>query len=82
MSAESNSSRVRLLVTTDIIPTKGDTRVEFFDRKGHYVGGIAIWANGKIWVDIDDMDEEVKFKTPQEFLQVLRKAKTKTKKGK
>jgi hypothetical protein len=66
-------TRASLLVTTDGVTEKGDATVEFFNKRGHYIGEITIWADGEIWVNTT-MGEEFKFKTPLKFFQALRVA--------
>jgi len=68
---ENNNARASLLVTTDGTFTRGDTIIEFFDKDGHYVGEITVWADGEIWAEAEDIDEEFRFESPQEFFQAL-----------
>ena len=68
---ENNKIRASLLVTTDGTFTMGDTIIEFFDKDGHYIGQITAWADGKIWAEAEDTDEEFRFESPQEFFRAI-----------
>jgi len=74
---ENNTTRASLLVTTDGTFTRGDTIIEFFGKDGHYIGQITAWADGEIWAEAEDVDEEFRFESPQEFFQALHETKEK-----
>jgi hypothetical protein len=72
-----NNTRASLLVTTDGTSTMGDTIIEFFDKDGHYIGHVTAWADGEIWAEAEDTDEEFRFESPQEFFRALHETKAK-----
>ena len=70
---KNNTTRARLLVTTDNTSAKGESTIDFFDKNGRYFSGITVSADGKISVHVEGVNKDVEFEDPQQLHQALRK---------